>query len=80
MCPVQLLEDSHTLRYTPDDVRSSCILIMGSLTAISYQLGSLTIQLPAKAAKVGMLQSNEFNFNQVYFFYYIIYTPIVYQC
>ncbi|KAI9282378.1 hypothetical protein BC943DRAFT_328675 [Umbelopsis sp. AD052] len=61
----ELLEDSHTLRYTPDDVRSSCVLIMGSLTAISYQLGSLTIELPAKAAKAGTLQSNEFTFNQV---------------
>jgi hypothetical protein len=47
---------------------------MGSLTAISYQLGSLTIELPAKAAKGGMLQSNDFTFNQVLFSITLPYT------
>lgn len=39
---------------------------MGSLTAISYQLDNLEIELSPKAAKVGMLQGNRFNFNQVH--------------
>jgi hypothetical protein len=53
------LEAPGVLRYTPDDVRSSCILILGSLTSVSE------VELSPKAAVLGKLQSHRFKFLQV---------------
>jgi hypothetical protein len=59
------LEAPGVLRYTPDDVRSSCILILGSLTSVSYELDQLEVELSPKAAVLGKLQSHRFKFLQV---------------
>ncbi|KAJ2959225.1 hypothetical protein NQZ79_g5312 [Umbelopsis isabellina] len=61
----ELLEAPGVLRYTPDDVRSSCILILGSLTSVSYELDKLEVELSPKAAVLGKLQSHRFKFLQV---------------